>query len=216
MQLGVTTTEQTDKTFKPGFIGFEDVRKKAQEYTTSLPGISDSDLYSNLLTVSWCGQRLGRWPTAKDAKTSLADINNLFDGLIKSYGGEEILEAISLIPDFDSRIVQQQIDNLQTSINKRIKNSPLFIEFNRHYPHIDLELLEKTYTMCRDNFVESGVKLLRREFAENPPEEFAGHPTWKSSYHQHLPTYLQQWQKNLKSMQNRMKVAQRAWETSTS
>jgi hypothetical protein len=212
IRLGAETTTHTDEVGKPGLIARAEVRKKAKEYTAELPGITDQALYADLLTVSWCGQRLGRYPTAKDAKTALSEVEKMFDGLVSSYGAEEILEAISLVPDFDSRIVQQAIDSLKVQEDRRMRNSPLFTEFHKHYPHIDLELLERQYAACRDNFVEAGVKLLRRSFSENPPDEFAGHPTWKSSYHQHLPTYLQTWQKNLKSIERRLRIAQKAWE----
>lgn len=212
IRLGAETAPETDDVGKPGLIARSEIRKKAKEYTAELPGVTDPALYADLLTVSWCGQRLGRWPTARDAKTALPELERMFDGLVKSYGAEEVLEAISLVPDFDSRIVQQAIDKLQVQEDRRMRNSPLFSEFHKHHPHIDLELLERQYAACRDNFVEAGVKLLRRSFSENPPEEFAGHPTWRSSFHQHLPVYLEQWQKDLKSMQSRMRIAQKAWE----
>lgn len=212
IRLGAETTTQTDEVGKPGLIARAEVRKKAKEYTAELPGVTDQELYADLLTVSWCGQRLGRYPTAQDAKTALPELERMFDGLVKSYGAEEVLEAISLVPGFDSRIVQQQIDSLQVQEDRRMRNSPLFAEFHKHYPHIDLELLERQYAACREDFVSAGVKLLRKAFSETPPAEFAGHPSWRTSFHQHLPEYFKQWQKDLKSMQTRMRIAQKAWE----
>jgi hypothetical protein len=199
-----------------GLISRADVRRGAKRYTETLPGVSDPDMYADLLMVSWCGKRLERWPTARDSKTAIAEVKKCFESLVKSKGGAEVLEAVALVPDFDARIVQEQIDALQGEEKARIVNSPLFAEFHKSYPHVDLHFLEKMYESSRENFVEAGIKVLRRKFPEHPPDEFSDHPTWQQSCHQHLPKYLEQWKKDLRSMQNRMRVAQRAWAVSTS
>jgi hypothetical protein len=194
-----------------GLIALSSVSKGAKEYTSTLPGIEIPDLYSDLISISWCGKRLERWPEAKDAKVSLTAVNRIFADLIDEHGPGKVLDAISLIPDFDSRIVQDKINSLTVTESKRIIHSPLFTEFAKHYPYIELDLLEEAYGNCNENFVEAGVKLLRKNFPDNPPSEFSSHANWKQSCHQHLPEYLKQWQKDLRSIQTRMRVAQKAW-----
>lgn len=199
-----------------GLICPDRVREGAREYTKTVPGISDPELYTDLITVSWCGKRLGRWPSARDSRESLNSLRQSFTDLVDRHGCSVVSEAISLIPDFDGRIVQEQIDELESLEKSRVGNSPLFTEFFKKYPNIDKDLMEKCYDKNRGEFVKSGILLLRREFQNTPPEEFSDHPDWRKSWPQHLPRYLKLWQDDLRRMESRMRIAQKAWRESIS
>lgn len=180
-------------------------------------------LISLVLTISWCGERMGKWPQAKDAKSALS-LRDDFSKAAEKYGTLKVMKTIDLVSNntqvWDPRIILEQLSDLAEEYEKikttSISGSPLFAEFKKSYPHIDPETFDKCYEQHRSNFVESGIYLLRREFRNNPPSDLTNVDGWQQRWQQYLPTYLKQWQKDLKTMESRMRIAQKAWKESIS
>jgi len=180
-------------------------------------------LLSLLISISWCGQRMGHWPMAKDAKQALS-LRSDFDKAIERYGVRRVYKAVELISNtldtWDTRIISEQIEKLNQDYSEvksvSISSSPLFAEFLKTHPDIDPELFDKCYSQNNEEFVKTALHILRKEFPKNPPPELEHIQGWEQRYLQHLPNYLNKWQKDLRSMENRMKIAQRAWKESIS
>jgi hypothetical protein len=180
-------------------------------------------LLSLFLTISWCGERLSKWPKAKDAKTAMSLRDDLAKA-VEKYGIVKTMKAVELVSGhldtrWDDRLVTEQLSELREKYEEvktsSISSSPLFAEFHKAYPHIDGELFDKCYDQNGQNFTASAIYLLRREFKFNPPPELP-QDGFEVRWQQYLPTYLGQWQKEIKSMETRMRVAQKAWKESMS
>ena len=180
-------------------------------------------LISLILTISWCGERMGKWPQAKDAKSAIS-LRDDFSKAVERHGALKTMKAVNLVSDnlpiWDPRIILEQLSEVSEEYEKikttSISGSPLFVEFRKKYPHIDPESFDKCYENHRENFVESAIYMLRREFRNNPPSDIPNTDGWQQRWQQYLPTYLKQWQKDLKTMESRMRIAQRAWKESIS
>lgn len=187
----------------------------------------DTELPIQLLTLliatSWCGQRLARWPQASDAKVALGLRNDL-EKVIDKYGARTVLDAVDHVSQhlepWDPRIVIEQLDTLRTEYEQKralsISSSPLFAEFHKNYPHIDPDTFDECYNQHSGQFVTAAIYMLRREFKNTPPSELSHINGWKQGWQQYLPTYLKQWQEDLRKMETRMRIAQRAWKESIS
>jgi hypothetical protein len=170
------------------------------------------------ITASWCGERLGRWPNAKDAKVALG-LRDEFRKAVEKFGPVKAIKSVDLVSEelliWDPRIVAEQIDAIRPEAEKiqsmTISSSPLFAEFHKTHPHIDPETFDSCYNQNNGQFITSAIYLLRRKFREVPPKELNHIEGWEQRWQQYLPRYLNQWQDDLKRMENRMRVAQRAW-----
>jgi len=180
-------------------------------------------LLALFLTISWCGERLAKWPKAKDAKTAMSLRDDLAKE-VEKYGVVKVAKAAELVSGhldtrWDDRLVAEQLSELKEKYEEvktsSISSSPLFAEFHKAYPHINGELFDKCYDQNGQNFTASAIYLLRREFKFNPPPELP-QDGFEVRWQQYLPTYLGQWQKELRSMETRMRVAQKAWKESMS
>jgi hypothetical protein len=169
-----------------------------------------------LLTASWCGKRLGRWPSAKDSAKAIQAVRDDFEKAVKEHGVSAVLEAVDSMGGGDFRIVAGSIERLRELRDRSVTRSPLFVEFAKFYPHIDLDQLEGAYNGQGGNFVAAAIYVLRREFKKQPPSDLDIDSThWLKSWSQHLPRYLELWQKELRVIEKRMRIAQKAWEAST-
>jgi hypothetical protein len=196
----------------------EGLISKAKVSSGALQKANGDEFLALLYTISWCGQRLTRWPTAKDAQSAIKSLNSDLKKAVESYGEEEVLSKLEKFDQsLDFRIVAEQIAEIKESQNKRKSKSPLFIEFSKNFPFIDLNEFEAVYNKQGQKFVQAGVYILRREFKSNPPSELSVDPGhWSKSWPQYLPNYLSKWQEELKAIEKRMQIAQRAWKESIS
>jgi hypothetical protein len=202
---------------KPGVIDLETVSQTAWERSRTLScGDLSPDLVSSLLTASWCGKRLGKYPSAKDSKEAISSVRKNFEEISETFTPEEIKQCISLLDDFDPRIIKPQLEELSDNEKCRIIYSPLFKEFHNFYPQIEPEEFETFYSGCRENFTEAGIASLRRKFKQVPPEELSNRTDWAQSCHQYLPAFLKKWREELKKIELRMRIAQKAWKESIS
>jgi hypothetical protein len=179
-------------------------------------------LISLAITVSWCGERLSKWPNAKDAKVALG-LRDELQKAVDKFGPVKVIKAIDLVSGellvWDPRIVAEQLEALRPEADRKrsmtISSSPLFVEFHKNYPQIDPDLFDMCYDQNDGQFVTSAIYLLRRKFREIPPKELEHIEGWEQRWQQYQPRYLKRWQDELKGMENRMRVAQRAWRDST-
>lgn len=172
-----------------------------------------NELLTCLTTISWCGERLGRWPTASDASRSIPSIQSYFQKIVDKYGHKEVMDAIEGYSGWDSRMVREQYDELKSKQIRSIVNSPLFLAIKEKYPHLDLETLKDAYESQSKKIVAAGLYLLRREFKNNQPPDINVKPEhWPRCWSQHLPTYLKQWQSELKEIEIKTKSIQQEWE----
>lgn len=179
-------------------------------------------IISFFISVSWCGQRMGRWPKAKDCKTTLTFPDDL-NKMIEKYGKIKVIKAAELVKqideNWDQRLIHDQLDALRlecdTLKTQCITNSPLFVEFHKHYGHIEPSMFGQSFEQHDRRFVETAIYLLRREFKNHPPAEFEHIEGWQQRWQQHLPHYLAKWRDDLKKMENRLWKAQKLWKEST-
>lgn len=179
-------------------------------------------LISLAITVSWCGERLSKWPNAKDAKVALG-LRDELQKAVDKFGPVKVIKAMDLVSGellvWDPRIVAEQLEALRPEADRKwsmtISSSPLFVEFHKNYPQIDPDLFDMCYDQNDGQFVTSAIYLLRRKFREIPPKELEHIDGWEQRWQQYQPRYLKRWQDELKGMENRMRVAQRAWRDST-
>jgi hypothetical protein len=175
------------------------------------------------ITISWCGERMGKWPSAKDTKVALGLRNDLTKS-VEEFGPVKVIKAVDLVSEslivWDPRIVSEQLDNIRVESDRirsmMVSGSPLFAEFRKNHPQIDPELFDSCYNQNNGNFTEAALYLLRRQFKTLPPKELEHIDGWGQRWQQYLPSYLQKWRSDLKSMENRMRTAQRAWKESMS
>lgn len=173
------------------------------------------------ITISWCGERLAKWPNAKDAKVALGLRDDL-DKAVEKFGPVKVMKAVDLVAEallvWDPRIVTEQLDKLRPEAERirsmTISSSPLFAEFHKSFGHIDPELFDSCYDQHNGQFVEAGIYLLKREFPKAPPKELDYIEGWGQRWQQYLPAYVKQWREELRSIETRMRVAQRAWKES--
>jgi hypothetical protein len=202
---------------KENTIDLESVSEAAWEYSRGICSEdTPADLVSFLITASWCGKRLTRYPNAKDCKQVLDDLKEKFASFFEKYGKETICECIDVIPEYEGKILSIELQKLLDDEKSRIIHSPLFKQFITSYPQIDPEEFEIFYQNHRQNFVEAGIASLRRKFKEVPPPELSDRTDWAQSNHQYLPAFLKKWQEDLRKIETRMRIAQKAWKESIS
>jgi hypothetical protein len=179
-------------------------------------------LLSLLITISWCGKRMGRWPQAKDTKSALS-LRTEFEKEVEKHGVRTTHRAVKLISsslvNWDPRIVSEQLEELaeryEAIKSASFSSSPLFVEFSKSYPNISPDTFDKCYDQNNQEFVRSAIHLLRREFTKTPPYNLEHMSEgWNSRWQQHLPHFMKQWQEELNKMETRMRSAQRAWKKS--
>ncbi len=179
-------------------------------------------LLSLLITISWCGERMGRWPQAKDAKSALS-LRTELEKAVERHGVRTTYRSVELISKsletWDSRLVSEQLDDLagryEAIKSASFSSSPLFVELAKSYPYISPDTFDKCYDQNNQEFVRSAIHLLRREFTKTPPPELEHMSEgWNSRWQQHLPHFMRQWQEELNKMETRMRSAQRAWKKS--
>jgi len=176
-------------------------------------GCKGDDIDVFLLTTSWCGKRLERWPSAKDANSAIKSLRSDFSKLIEEHSAPEVLKRIESFPSpLDLRILSEQVEEVKINLRRSFSNSPLAKEFIKVFPHIPADMFENVYNKHRGEFVQAGIYVLRREFKKTPPDGVHVNPEhWPKCWPQYLPNFLVQWQKDLKSIEKRMRVAQKAW-----
>lgn len=175
------------------------------------------------ITISWCGERMGKWPSAKDTKVALG-LRTELTKAVDEFGPVKVVRAIDLVSGsltvWDQRIVTEQLDKLRPEADKvrsmSVSSSPLFAEFQKDHSHIDPELFNLCYNQHSGNFTEAALYMLKREFKTVPPKSLEHIEGWCQRWQQYLPSHLKQWQTDLRSMETRMRVAQKAWKESTS
>lgn len=208
-----------------GLIAKQTVTRGSELYVQNFHDKGDipDNLLSLLVTISWCGERMGRWPQAKDTKTGI-NLRIDFTKAVDKYGPIIVFKAIETtrknLTVWDPRIISEQVDAVKTEAARirsvTFSSSPLFAEFHKEFNHISADSFDKCYNSNNGNFAKTARDLLREEFKNFPPKELEHIEGWGQRWQQYLPRYLETWQENLGKMESRMRVAQKAWRESTS
>lgn len=185
------------------------------------------------LWASGCGHRVSKWPEASDmhlVETLKKDLKERFSkfskhSIVAAYESLKVfwreINDYELCP-FNSTIISDVLDEAYSYVNQKtiqeskvnIKNSPLFSEFERNFPHVSLDSLERYYSKNRGNFVAAGVGALRRSFTTVPPVELEHKFTkaeWPKKWHQYIISYETKWKTQLLTIQQKTSQEQERW-----
>lgn len=201
-----------------------------------LKDLKEGRIKSLLLSFLWangCSQRAARWPEASDSgvidavKKRLSTKFSTFSkhSIVAAY--ESLKEFWKEINDyepcnFNSTLLAHVLDEAYEYVGRKnaeetkldVKNSPLFSEFEKSFPHVPLTSLEKYYVKNRYNFIAAGVGALRKAFTTTRPAELEHKFTeadWPKKWHQYIVSFEPKWQKELNEIYNRTKEAQEKW-----
>jgi hypothetical protein len=185
------------------------------------------------LWASGCSHRTAKWPEASDShliETLKKDLGERFSkfskhSIVAAYESLKIfwreINDYEQCP-FNSTLIADILDEAYSYVNQKateeskvdIKNSPLFSEFEKNFPHVPLESLEKYYVKNRYNFVSAGVGALRKAFTTIRPPELEhkfSEKEWPKKWHQYIVSFEPKWQKQLTEIQQQTKEAQKQW-----
>lgn len=201
-----------------------------------LKDLKEGRIKTLLLAFLWgsgCAHRAAKWPEANDI--------NLVDNIKKElrerfskFSKHSIVAAYESLKvywkefndyeqcPFNSTFIAEILDDAYQYVSQKsseesktdIKNSPLFSEFERQFPHVQLTTLEKYYVKNRYNFVAAGVGALRRAFTTTCPTELEhkfSSSEWPKKWHQYIASYEPKWQKQLTQIQQQTKEDQEKW-----
>lgn len=190
-------------------------------------------LLCSFLWASGCGHRMAMWPEAPDS--------NLVDSLRKevrtkvaTFSKHSIVAAYESLKEFWKEIndyeqtpfnvslIGELLDEAYSYVNQKaeeenktdIKKSPLFAEFEKTYPYVPLDVLEKYYIKNRKNFIAGGVGALRRTFTTLLPVELEhkySAAEWPKKWHLHIASFEEKWQQSLHDIMSSTREAQEQW-----
>ena len=185
------------------------------------------------LWASGCAHRAAKWPEAQDIHL-LETLRNDLKSRFSKFSKHSIIAAYESLKvfwkeindyelcTFNSTLIADVLDEAYQYVSQKteqeskvdIKNSPLFSEFEKNFPHVPLELLERYYVKNRYSFVAAGVGALRKIFTTVCPEELEhkfADKDWPKKWHIYLPSYEPKWQKQLNTILHSTKEAQEKW-----
>ena len=185
------------------------------------------------LWASGCGHRVAKWPEANDihlVETLKKDLRDRFSKFSKhsiTAAYESLKVFWKEINDyescpFNSSLISDILDESYLYVSHKaeeeskvdIKNSPLFSEFEKNFPHVSLEALERYYVKNRYNFVAAGVGALRKSFTTICPSELEhkfSENEWPKKWHIYLSSYEPKWKAQLETILQSSREAQQMW-----
>lgn len=216
---------------------FEEWHTHLQENNiVPLKDLKEGRIKTLLLAFLWangCAYRAAKWPEAKDSyliETLRKDLKERFSkfskhSIIAAYESLKVfwkeLNDYESYP-FNSSIIADILDESYQYVSQKteeeskvdVKNSPIFVEFEKNFPYVSLNSLEQYYHKTRYNFVSAGVGALRKAFTTIcPPElehKFSSNE-WPKKWHIYLNSYEPKWQKQLTTIQQETREAQEKW-----
>lgn len=185
------------------------------------------------LWASGCAHRVAKWPEASDihlVETLRKDLKDRFSkfskhSIIAAYESLKVfwkeINDYELCP-FNSSLIADVLDESYLYVSHKaeeeskvdIKNSPLFSEFERNFPHVSLDTLERYYVKNRFNFIAAGVGALRKAFTTTCPPELEhkfSEKEWPKKWHIYLSSYEPKWKTQLEVILQSSKEAQQKW-----
>lgn len=185
------------------------------------------------LWVSGCSHRVAKWPEASDINY-IPSLKKEAGEKLSKFSKHSIVAAYESLKvfwkeindyeqcPFNITLIGEILDEAYTYVSGKIveeskydiKNSPLFSEFEKTFPYVSLEILEKYYTKNRKNFVAAGVGALRKVFTTTLPEELEhrySSTEWPKKWHLHIATFEEKWQQQLYDIMNSTREDQEKW-----
>jgi hypothetical protein len=201
-----------------------------------LKDLKEGRIKALLLAFLWasgCAHRVTKWPDAGDAhfvdsmKKELVDRFSKFSkhSIVAAYESlkvfwkeindyEQCSFNSSLIADILDNAYQYVSEKTTEESNYDVKNSPLFSDFEKVFPYVPLETLERYYVKNRKNFVAAGVGALRKVFTGRLPEELEHRYStaeWPKKWHLHIASFEEKWQQQLYNIVNSTREEQEKW-----
>lgn len=185
------------------------------------------------LWASGCSHRANKWPKAPDIHY-IEPLKKDLEGRFSKFSKHSIVAAYESLKifwkeindyeqcPFDVTLIGHILDEAYEYVSEKtteenkfdIKNSPLFSEFEKVFPYVPLEILEKYYTKNRKNFVAAGVGALRKVFTTRLPEELEHRYSiaeWPKKWHHHIASFEEKWQQQLYDITNQTREEQEQW-----
>lgn len=185
------------------------------------------------LWASGCSHRAAKWPDAPDINY-ITPLKKEMEERLSKFSKHSIVAAYESLKvfwkeindyeqcPFNVTLIGEVLDEAYTYVSEKtveeskydIKNSPLFSEFEKTFPYVSLEILEKYYTKNRKNFVAAGVGALRKVFTTTLPEELEHRYStteWPKKWHLHIATFEEKWQQQLYEILNSTREEQDKW-----
>jgi hypothetical protein len=201
-----------------------------------LKDLKEGRIKTLLLAFLWasgCSHRISKWPKASDSHLVESLKKDLAERFLK-FSKHSIVAAYESLKvfwreindyeqcPFNSTLIADILDEAYTYVNQKateeskvdIKNSPLFSGFEKSFPYVSLETLERYYVKNRYNFVSAGVGALRKVFTTRCPPELEhkfSAAEWPKKWHQYIVSYEPKWQKQLTQIQQETREAQEKW-----
>jgi hypothetical protein len=185
------------------------------------------------LWASGCGHRVAKWPEASDihlVETLKKDLKDRFSKFSKhsiTAAYESLKVFWKEINDyeqcpFNSSLIADILDEAYLYVSHKaeeeskvdVKNSPLFSEFEKNFPHVPLDTLERYYVKNRYNFVAAGIGALRKAFTTTCPSELEhkfSEKEWPKKWHIYLSSYEPKWKAQLEVILQSSKEDQKKW-----
>lgn len=201
-----------------------------------LKDLKEGRIKSLLLAFLWgsgCAHRASKWPEASDIHL-IENINRELKDRFSKFSKHSIIAAYESLKvfwkeindyeqcPFNSTFISGILDEAYEYVVEKnseeskidIKNSPLFSEFEKQFPHVPLTTLEKYYVKNRYNFVAAGVGALRKTFTTVCPTDLEhkfSAAEWPKKWHQYISSYEPKWQKQLSVIIQQTREEQNKW-----
>jgi hypothetical protein len=208
-----------------------------QNNVIPLKDLKEGRIKSLLLVFLWasgCSHRAARWPDAGDLSAVMSSIRKELQVRFSKFSKHSIVAAYESLKvfwkeindyelcSFNSSLIADILDEAYEYVNTQnekeskvdIKKSPLFSEFEKQFPHVPLDVLEKYYIKNRYRFVAGGIGALRKYFTTTVPAELEHNipqSDWPKQWHQYIHNYEPTWQKQLTQILQTTKEAQEKW-----
>lgn len=223
-------SERSSKLFEQWYAHLQD------NNIVPLKDLKEGRIKTLLLAFLWasgCAHRVAKWPEASDShlvETLRKDLKERFSKFSKhsitaAYESLKVfwkeINDYEVCP-FNPSMIADVLDESYQYVSQKaeqeskvdIKNSPLFSEFEKNFPHVSLDALERYYLKNRFNFVAAGVGALRKAFITICPPELEhkfSNNEWPKKWHIYLSSYEPKWQKQLATIQQETREAQEKW-----
>ena len=207
-----------------------------QNSIVPLKDLKDGRIKTLLLYFLWassCAHRANKWPEASDISI-IESVKNELSEKFSKFSKKTIVSAYDSLRvfwteingqesvPFNSSFLAEILDEAYSYVADKkleeeksdIKKSPLFREFDREFPHVGTERLEKYYNKNNKNFKAAAVGALRRTFTEVLPEELSNEFTqeeWVRKWHMHVEEYQNIWSAKIDDLVQRNLKEQEQW-----
>lgn len=185
------------------------------------------------LWASGCAHRIAKWPDAPDVHYA-SSVKRELEEKFSKFSKHSIIAAYESLKvfwkeindyencPFNTTLIGEILDEAYQYVTEKnleeskydLKKSPLFEEFEKNFPYVSLDILEKYYTKNRKNFVAGGIGALRKVFTTSLPEELEhrySSSEWPKKWHLHISSFEEKWKQKLNQILTEKRGEQEKW-----